>query len=383
MFNFPLKQQVKRVFTKLSSLNPWKRGESGFFRREQSLKAVAGQAEGIPDLDLAIATRIVASYQKAIEKEEQRGDSMWQVFFNERHVPIHTVFKEGKTHEAARILQNPGPTELFYGFDNLMASFQEQVPPNSTNAKGHAKVCLDGLIRFAEAIGAIRLDNPERYHAHALVVWEADRVIKCIEDTLGLPLSFPNPYPDEHGVKTSKGIISYRVCQALYQAWRIKQLLKGVSNPRVLEIGAGLGRTAYYAKQFGINDYTIIDLPFTLISSGYFLARTLGQDQVLLLGEETSNEKQKVKVLSPEAFLKGKETYDLIINVDSLTEMDPSIARAYWTQIESKSAIFLSINQETHALTVRELINASSKVSHADRVPYWMRRGFVEETVWF
>ena len=85
----------------------------------------------------------------------------------------------------------------------------------------------------------------------------------------------------------------------------------------------------------------------------------------------------------PAEFLTGNEKYDLVINVDSLTEMDPNIARAYWNQIESNTNIFLSINHEAHTLSVRELIDGSTRVVESERAPYWMRRGFVEEVIRF
>jgi hypothetical protein len=38
-----------------------------------------------------------------------------------------------------------------------------------------------------------------------------------------------------------------------------------VRGNRCLEIGAGVGRTAYYAHWLGMQDYTIVDLPTALI----------------------------------------------------------------------------------------------------------------------
>jgi putative sugar O-methyltransferase len=150
-----------------------------------------------------------------------------------------------------------------------------------------------------------------------------------------------------------------------------------------LEIGAGLGRTAYYARQFGIMDYTIIDIPITLISQSYFLGIVLGEEAVLLAGEDAPDRGSRVKILPPSQFLDGEEKYDLILNADSLTELCQTAAKAYWNQIESRCRVFLSINHESNPFTVREFIHRSRCVQSYDRQPYWLRNGYTEEVVRF
>jgi hypothetical protein len=190
----------------------------------------------------------------------------------------------------------------------------------------------------------------------------------------------PNPFPSEWGLVSSRGIVSFRVPQALYQAWRIAQLLKGIEKPRVLEIGGGLGRTAFYARQFGIRDYTIIDIPVSSLAQGYFLGRTLGEENVSLFGETAADE--QVKIMPPGFFLDGTDRYDLVVNVDSLTEIGRVAADQYWSAIEARAKKFLSINHEANEFTVAQLIGEARHIT-VSRTPYWMRRGFVEEVVEF
>lgn len=351
--------------------------EEQFFRRKESLSAIAGQTKGEQVDDRSIVSRIVKSYQLAIEEQESLGKSMWQYIFDQKHKNIHEIFKNGQEDAAAAILRDPGSSELFYGIDSLVASLQPQM-----QAQNYAVLCLDCLVRFAEAIGAVRLQNPEGVYRPPLS-WNGDVILERVVKVLGYPISFPNPYPNEYGLSTSQGIISYRVPQALYQAWRIKQHVKGIQNPRVLEIGAGVGRTAFFARQLGIEDYTIVDLPITEISSEYFLSRAIGEDHVQLHGEKRPNAERSIKFLTPAEFMAGNSSYDLIINVDSLTEMDPDTARAYWKKIEASTGKFLSINHEFNPFTVKELIDESSSVVQADRMLNSMRRGYVEEYVQF
>jgi len=330
--------------------------------------------------DDALVNRVVSAYQLAYK--QHLGNSMWQLFFDQKHYPIHQIFEGGQLDKAALILRNPGSTDLFYGIDNLAssllplyASYEYTINMTIT--------CMDSLLRFGEAIGAVTLDNPEGYY-NPPRSWDVASLIEKLESHLNVTLNFPNPYPDEFGLWTSRGVVSYRVPQALYQAYLIKTLVKGIKNPRVLEIGAGVGRTAYYARLFGINDYTIIDIPMTGACSGYFLGRTLGEEAILLLGETCNNPENRVKILTPNQFINNfDQKYDLIINVDSLTEMDISVARSYVSTIENITPIFVSINHEVNPFTTRQLINQCSNVKNIKRSPYWMRHGYVEEIVEF
>lgn len=355
--------------------------ETLFFQHMDKLDPIAAQTNGLEDHDLSTVKRVLEAYKRAVGKHADQKSSLWQAIFNERHTVIHQTFLYGPFEKAAAILRNPDSTDLFWGIDALASSSLSELS-NPTVAYRYAAWCLDGLLRFAEAIGAIRLHHPgsPSPSSHA---WRAETIIEKIEQTLGQPISFPNPYPNEPGAWTPQGIVSFRAPQALYQAWRIKQLLQGMEHPRVLEIGAGLGRTAYYARQLGIEDYTIVDLPLTAAASGYFLARTLGEDKVQFFEETTKNPEQRVKFLSPAEFLTNTDSYDLIINADSLTEMHPQTAQAYWTRIEKNKRLFLSINHEINAFTVKEIINDSEHVSHVQRTPYWLRHGYVEELVQF
>lgn len=370
----------KFIYIFLSIISPFPLIGSDYFRSEESLElAIPTQTDGTIDNDEIIIRRIINAYSFANTETKMTGNAMWQMFFDQRHISTHNILLKGNFKQVASILRNPASTDLFYGFDVLCQSLQYQFTIDGQ--KKHAKICLDRLIRLAEAMGAINLENPESNLP--TTKYNADSIFKIIGQKLENPISFPNPFPQEHGLHTSFGIISYRVPQAIYQVLRIIQLVKGIENPRILEIGGGLGRTALYSRQLGIEDYTIVDLPFTAVSSGYFLGRILGEDHVLYSGEKAPDAQWRIKFLTPSEFISSNEKYDLIINADGFTEMDPSVAQAYWDRIEECSPIFLSINHEINSYTVKNFIANSKKVQHVDRMPYWMRNGYVEETIYF
>jgi hypothetical protein len=327
--------------------------------------------------DEKLVKRMLTAYQLA--EKHHLTDSMWQVFYDQKLQAIHDVFQSGNLDQATQILRKPSQTDLFYGFDCLCLS----ILPLQLTYSGRisaARQALDCLLRCGEAMGAIRLDNPET-HGALQKKWTANEVLQTLETFLGTSIYFPNPYANEVGIYTDHGIASYRAVQALYQAYRIKELLKDIPHPRVLEIGAGLGRTAYYCKLLGITDYTIIDIPMTALSSSYFLGRILGEDQVVLLGENLDASENKVKILTPDQFLSDMSQYDLIVNADSLTEINFNTISAYLDKIQQISPMFLSINHETNQHTVFKLLSPHVKTFY--RYPYWMRLGYVEELYLF
>lgn len=252
----------------------------------------------------------------------------------------------GSAEDAAAILRDPMSNFLHYGFENTFRGFPGGIDKD-----------ISALRTLGEALGTERLINPShdtvamKFRNFRRSLESAEAILARIDARLGR-IDFPNPFPVESGIDTKRGIASNRAIQAIYQA----SLLKG----RVLEIGGGLGRTAYYAHRFGITDYTIVDLPFTGISQGYFLGATLGE--------------HPIKLISPDEFFASSETYDIAFNADSLTELSRSAAEKYSSAIKSRAKIFISINHESNGFGVSDLF--SQRIS---RNPYWFRSGYVEE----
>ncbi len=352
--------------------------DSSLFHSESLLDASPAAATSIANSlveDKELINRIIAAYQRA--NQADLGKSMWSLFFTTYHQPIHQALIDGNEKTVTEILRKPEISDLFYGFDILTKSFQG-VFRKKRAREAYAKACLDGLVRFAESVGAVSMDNPADIQKK--MSWKTENVLSEL-DKVCMPFSMPNPFANEHGLGSSRGVISYRVPQALYQAWRIKQLVGGIKNPRILEIGAGLGRTAFYAHELGIKDYTIVDLPITTVAQAYFLGRTLGEGNICLDGEQFDDDQNRVKIVVPETYLAESKTYDLVLNVDSLTEMDFSVAQAYWDKIKISTNTFLSINHEAHKFRVRDLLVEDLHSLIVHRGVYWMREGYAEELI--
>lgn len=348
--------------------NPWVAD-----RRERDYRAEPGRAKGELSSNRKLVERLVASYRRTFREAHYGG--MWRTIFEQRHLPIHKVFMAGSAEEAERILRDPASSELHHGFDTTVADFTAQVVATEAASRRFAETCKMKLITLGDALGVTRMDNPETYCAslESPPAPQTDELLERIEQALRLKIDFPNPFPNEFGLATKRGVAGYRAIHALYQAHRIKSLVARIRNPRILEIGGGTGRTAYYAYRLGLKNYSIVDLPFTAISQGYFLGRTLGPDSIAADGEPEPVD--AIKLYTPDTFLARRERYDLIVNVDSLTEIGWEAASGYWKAIRSRAARFLSINHESNEFTVRQLPGAAPQT----RYPYWMRRGYVEE----
>ena len=377
------KTRLREILRKIRNYLRWRKIAAnpypGLFHPENLLDANAAVATGIVNSSLEdkeLIKRIITAYQRA--NQADLGKSMWTVFFTEYHQPIHQSLINGDEKTVTEILRKPEISDLFYGFDILTKSFQGVFRKKEAR-EAYAKECLDGLVRFAESVGAVSLDDSANKFKKR-TFWKTEDILAKL-DKACMPFSMPNPFANEHGVGSSRGVIAYRVPQALYQAWRIKQLLDGIQNPRVLEIGAGLGRTAFYAHELGIKDYTIVDLPITTVAQAYFLGRTLGEENICLDGEQFDDDSNRVKIVGPETFFAESKTYNLVLNVDSLTEMNFSVAQAYWEKIKISTNTFLSINHEVNTFRVRDLLVEDLNILNVQRGLYCMRQGYVEELI--
>jgi SAM-dependent methyltransferase len=331
---------------------------------DPSAAAAAVTPRPVADDDSVLVERIIAAYRKSVGMT-QRSDSFWDNAFFKRKRDIHDALMAKDRRVITEMLRDPGQTDLFYGFDNLARGLADGVDYGALN------VHLD-LMLLSEALGVERLRNPE--YRDPLSLPDVEPLLERLDDTLGASVQFPNPFAGEVGLATSRGVASYRAVQAILQAWRIAELVHGQPGARVLEVGAGLGRTAYYATKFGVSDYTIVDIPLSNVAQATFLGRALGVDAIRLFGEDGPG----VGIVPPPVFLDGGDTYDLVVNVDSLTELAPDVARSYAEAIKARAAMFLSINHERQRFTVRELFSKIG-LTAASRAPYWMRRGYVEE----
>jgi len=344
-----------------------------FFRHTSILKQFKKELSvGNTKISKNYLSRLIKEYslrEKSYSYNKNSFD-IWDPIFRNFQKDLHLALKDKNNIE--NILNNPGSSNLFIGFDDNVLSKMWSKDTGNMYA-------VDKLLSFAEFLGIRNIYNPEQDKISVYKI-DIEDLLKKIEKKIGIKLTFKNVFPGESGIRTSRGILNEKEIQALYTAYKISKIIK--KNENVLEIGAGLGRTAYYCYLFGIKDYTIVDIPLTFLAQGNYLGRVISEKKIIF-GNEVSikNVKNKIKLVTPKYFLKNKIKYSLVLNCDSLTEINYDLAYDYMKKI-SKSKYFLSINHEKNSFNVSSLIKIFKHKSYSRNL-YWLRKGYIEEFVNF
>jgi hypothetical protein len=320
----------------------------------------------------AFLYRVMDSYQVAAKEFGGSGNSMWTSIAT-RQRDIHQALMSDNSVILRRILSSPERSYLYYGVDNLFPDHIDEMRRSPADLKVHAALLADHILRLSEALAVQRILRPTGAQGDfGPGPIDTEELLEKLEQRLGVSLNFPNPFSGEFGLPTSRGLISYRSLLAIYQAWRLKALLAN----SVLEIGAGMGRTAVFANLLGVKDYVVVDLPMTIVGQACFIAAVLGESAVHMIGDQTTA-KEVIRLVPPSRLSSVSTRYDIILNVNSMTEMDIKDARVYADFIKANTNQFISINHETNEFCVRDLFNNDE--IQIQRFPYWMRTGYVEE----
>ncbi len=326
--------------------------------------------------DDALVPRIIDAYHCSADRDHY-GDALWRRIA-ERHEPIHEALMR-RDHEAVtQILREPDTNHLFFGYEYF---FRDSPIQADYAARDSAERAKDVLVRLAEALALLPVENPEGAPLWgANVQLDADAVAERVERRLGIPVAIHPVQGGFTGLAIGDRLVNDRMLHGVYYAHRVRQLVRGCAAPAILEVGAGLGYAAYYAHQLGLPDYTIVDLPMTNVAQAYFLGRMLGPDRVLLEGEpERGDTSQQVKIRTP-SLLAEPRSFDLVLNADSLPELGAKLAFEYVERIFEMSDLLLSVNHEANEYGVVELFVARDDVD-IERFPFWLRNGYVEEVV--
>jgi hypothetical protein len=317
--------------------------------------------------DTTLVWRIIAAYRRSVDA--QSGGGFWQTDFAQMKRDVHDALMSGDVQLVAQHLRNPAGNRLFYGFE---AIFKGAVPTPAWLSE-YSRLVHNQLMRLCEAVGIIKLANPEAYNPGdpPPTLASPDELLAFADEAFGFRIEFPNPYAEEFGLLTSRGIATLRSIDALYQAWRLWSLCGRNAGARVVEIGGGLGRAAYCAHRIGIGSYTIIDIPLTCVAQAYHLGRTFADHVIELEGESLG---RPIRIKSPTFFFEQADRYDIAFNSDSLPEIDPETASRYVEAMKALCGMFLSINHECF-MPVRQTMGVPAEY----RFPYWIRRGYVEE----
>jgi hypothetical protein len=344
-----------------------------------AIPALTEAEPGVPRPD--IAARAIAAFARSAPVA---AGPVWEALLAGPQRDLAGWLAQGEAAPLARDLAALGRSEAAQGFFGG-AGQHRRCTDDPSYSQLLAAWTHDKTLSLAEAVGAVPLELPENgAWAESIRTPTAD-LFTAIETRLGLDLTPPCHVGAYLGLEAGGRILQMRVLEAIYAAWRIRQLADAHGARRVCEIGAGAGLTAYYAVLFGIDDYVIVDLPTMNAVQAYLLIGSRFGDRVALHGEDRS---AGIRILPPEAFADlTPGTIDLIYNQDSLPEIEPEAARAYLRgAIRIGVRLFLSINQEAHLpvegghqRSVPELIADTPGFTLRSRHRHWLRQGYVEE----
>jgi hypothetical protein len=102
-----------------------------------------------------------------------------------------------------------------------------------------------------------------------------------------------------------------------------------------------------------------------------FLVAALGPEKIWMIGDNPATQEGRVRLLPPYALYDSPEDFDVVLNVDSLTEMDAKQAVTYLRYAFDHARALISINHEFNAHTIQTLadMGGSPSVRSAATVP--------------
>jgi hypothetical protein len=337
--------------------------------------------------------RLLEAYRKAEVDEAkviQRPElDVWVSLKQKAHADFLNLLQKENVDTLAYYLCNMARMDISEGIEQG-ANEYKKILTNRKYRSWLSQFNLDKLITLAEALGVLPYENPEQGRFGFNMYCDVDDIVENIERNLRINIIPPLDEGGSYKLNTGKGALHYRDIFSLYTAWRIKKILENEQNPIVCEIGAGVGKVAYYTHLFDIKNYTIIDLPYINVLQGFYLIRSLPSVEVILYGENQGGAKNPISILPYWSFEDIPEKYfTLTLNQDSFPEIDRKIVMSYLNLIKHNTkTYFLSINQEgestmslsgTKQNIVLKLINEVKGFESVYRFPFWLRKGYIEE----
>lgn len=369
----------------IESRRPW--------LRDRVLRA--GLTRAGQDADEGVLGRIVAAYRLASAAERDRGtvrSGPWQSIRDGHMGELVALLEAGRTGPLAAYLRELPLRDAGHGFFQGRAT--HALATSSPEAERQRLVWIaDAVVGLAEAIGLLDVVCPE---ARAELVREPpslEEIVARIEAATGLPLGVPEICAGLFGLAIDDRVVHVRSVCAVAAALRIRDWLRErtdrpAADWQICEIGPGIGLVPTILGGLGIRRLVLVDLPELNAMQAYFLSLALPSHRLVLFGEPCPAAEPVVRIMPDFEFLGGLplET-DLVLNQDSLPELDLATVRRYLDRLPAVTRYFLSINQETRVPAgapasggfLPQMLGGSTTIRPLSRMPAWCRAGYVEE----
>ena len=329
---------------------------------------------------LAIVDRAIEYFHRlndSYDLAKYENDDMWGHRLRDNYFDFEKALLERDRDGVSSTLRDVCNTKLVTGF--YLSDMLERF--------GNREVAwhiFDTLLSMASAFG-YPIENPEQGN-HSLADVDFEEIFEFVLHHVPALRYPPKAGGGIFGVRTLEGVIAWRDLVAAFNATRVTENL-GALPRSVCEIGGGMGGLAYYLARMGVA-VSVFDIPVVSLLQSYFLMTNLGADQVWIFGEQP-NPSAKVRILPWWELENANDSeFSLVVNVDSLAEIELGVALNYVDLIHAKGQHwFLSINQEscawntdrTRQNVVGDLVATRGGFRRTHRFPYWLRAGYVEE----
>lgn len=329
-FFFKLKKIIseKRLLKTLKKkIYPYFIGFLLFFKpNDKTIKIYVSKANKVDKKDLPLAERIFKSYKHSKIYQEKKSDlykpaSLWQSHINNDFSFLLESHKNNDVEKFLFFLQNFGNWDNYLGVES-----QNMVKKYSKNPL--LKKFLSEEI-FGGQLKLWRFFNKDLSLSEIKMPRHGNQIGATINDEFVVIGSFSNDI-------YAKNLKSYFKEQ----------------DSKILEIGGGYGKFAYYLLK-NVKNFTYInfDIPETLTLASYYLSKSFPSKKNFFYGEQTftkqiENNYDLIFLPPWEIETLENNTFDLAINKNSLGEMQPETAKNFIKQIHRISKYFFSMNHE-------------------------------------
>jgi hypothetical protein len=342
--------------------------------------------------EIEYCERVVEAFHRSVQAHKQYGaegpQDIWTYSAGTVHKDFIDLLMKGKIRKVAECLCNMSSQGVTHGL-SVGAESYRLLKLSDASSRFIAAYVWDRLLALNEAIGTVRVENPEQGP------WEENCRIG-VNDLVEKANAFfgINIVPDVNdgeclGLGTRYGVLMARDLYSVYAAYRLKQLTKCSGEPasEICEIGSGIGRLIHYLAKFGFSRIWSFDLPYVQVLAGFEALKSLGGRGVALFGED----RKDARVVFMPHFSFGEHLeprFSITVNQDSMPEMGAEIVKSYLRQIRSNtSRYFVSINHESMPMghydipqnNVSDLIRDIGGFRLMRRDRFWLREGYVEE----
>lgn len=335
----------------------------------------------------ALCAEAIAAYHAGRTEGAVPETSVWKIHTDTAQRGLLNVLEKGATRELAAYMARLHATPLLRGYDQH-GGITAKLDEGQNRRNTHARTIFAALARLGAGLGTLRHFKPEQAENFPYLLRDqTDTVVRDIAAALGLTGGVPNTGPGAYGLDTPLGPLSYRHVFALGYLREIRNILAMAPGryTQIVEIGGGLGRTAFHAaRDLGLT-YSVIDLPAVSVSQ-YLLLR--GNGVPTTLWDDTPARPGQVRLINAFAQHDPADfTGALFVNFDSLVEMGATTQDAYFDLIRDAGGDLLSINHESRKTMTPEghLQNwnlrrfADWGYTPGPRTLFWEREAYVSQ----